>query len=388
MKKNWIITLVSAFFLFYGLFQSNIMGALADSLIRDFKINATELGLISAVFFYSYLIFILPAGLLTDRIYLKKIILVNMSISILGTAIFALSNSLFFIAVGRLLTGISAPFGMLACMKITAILIPKNRLGLAFAIVTLIGKTGAMCAQGPMGFLVNSLGWRNSLWTIVFFGIMGIILLIVLIQLPKNEPIHGKQKVFENLMLTIKNPKNWFGAIFISMLNTPIAILGALFGINYLEKAHSIPYLSAASMVSFLFLGTISGSLIIGWLSDHLKTSKKPMFWGSLACLICTMILIYCPILPIWSLYTLLFFIGFTNGSVVLGFSYISKNNPHNLVATALSLAAILYTGISYGLGLPLVGKLLDLSGSYSLAFSIIPVGILISFLVTTFIKD
>ena len=51
--KAWAITLIGALFFFYAFFQANMMTPLHSALLKYFGASSSDLGLLSAWYFYA-----------------------------------------------------------------------------------------------------------------------------------------------------------------------------------------------------------------------------------------------------------------------------------------------------------------------------------------------
>jgi len=402
--QAWFVVLVGALFFFYAFFQVNMMGPLNQYISQAFKADASQVGLLSAFYFYANIIFMLPAGLLLDRFPVRKLFLFNMLLVIAGTLIFASSTNLAMASFARFLCGIMMAFGLVSCLKLASQLLPPERMALASSLIVTIGMVGGIFSHLPMERMITAFGWRGALIGVSFIGLLILLILWGIVKVPpqKVTPPPTSMNVWKSLFVALKRPQNWYCGLFTCFLNLPVAILGALFGITYLTQVYMLDPTMAASITSMLFFGMIFGSPFFGWLSDFMKKRKLPMFLGAIFCLLFMMIILYVGHIHISALYFLFFAVGFTSGSQVLGYPVISETNPPHLTGTALSLAAILIMGIGYGLGLPFVGKLLDVFGTgkveggvhiyanaaYQKAFFTIPIGIIISMIMVALIKE
>ncbi len=81
----WLVVFSAALFFFYEFIQMNMTSSLAPYLMQSFNIDATHLGNLSATYFYSTILFLLPAGQILDRVSTRKVILTALMICILGT---------------------------------------------------------------------------------------------------------------------------------------------------------------------------------------------------------------------------------------------------------------------------------------------------------------
>ncbi len=393
-RRAWAITLIGSLFFFYGFIQVNMLTPMASALQSCFMASAQEIGLLSAFFFYSNVLFLLPAGLILDRFPIKKVMLFNLVLAIIGSLIFARSSSLPMAAFSRFISGIMMSFGLIACLKLASLWLPPARLALASSLIVTIGMFGAAAAQTSVTFLVGAFDWRYA--TMFIAGAGGLITVIIGFFVKQSAPSAvsaPSQGVFQSLREAAKEPQNWLCGTFIATINLPVAILGALFGVTYLTSTYGVSAMQGATIVAMLFTGMICGSPFFGFISDRLKKRKMLVLSGGAACLVLMLMVMYLPGLGSVALHLLFFGVGFTSACQVLGYPMIAEANPPANTGTALSLAAILIMGGGYGLGLPFVGYLLDMNwgsaaAAYQHAFLSIPIGIAIGLVAAIFAKD
>ncbi len=409
MKKNgsmkaWTITLVGSLFFFYAFFQMTMMTPLHSVLLKYFGATSSDLSLLSAWYFYASIIFLIPAGLLIDRFHVRILMGINLLIAIAGAIIFAFAETLFMAGIGRFLSGIMMAFGLILCLKLASMWLPPNRLAIATSLIVTIGMLGGIAAQAPMAFLINFFSWQGALLVSAILGLVIGIILWFVVRDPKDrsKELAENISVWTSLYLIVKQPQNWFCGLYIAFLNLPIAIFGALFGITYLMQVYNISSMAAASITSMLFSGMLLGSLFFGWVSDLLHKRKLPMLVGAMVCLIAMLVLVYVNNFNMTTLHIVFFIIGFSSAAQVLGYPVISESNSPEVTGTALSLAAFIIVGGGYGLGLPLVGWLLDKGWegkifdgihfysitAYKNAFITIPIGIIVGIFVLFLMKE
>ncbi len=357
--------------------------------------GGTKLALLSSFAFFANVIFLLPAGVIVDRFSIRRVMLGALSIAVIGTLLFAFSPSFFVAGVGRFLTGIMIAFGLIASLKLASIYLPAEKMAFASSLIITIGMLGGIIGQAPMSWLVSGLGWRSALTVVAALGVLIGVILAMAIRKEQQKTLQESHHPLKGLYGAFKNPKNWLAGFFICLLNLPVAVFGALFGITYLMQVYGLVSMAAASIVSCLFLGMIVGSPLFGWVSDFIRGRRLLMLIGSVLCLFFVGIFLLIPHWSVGALHVLFFLIGFTSAAQVLGYPVVTENNPPHMVGSSLSLAAIIVMGGGYGLALPFFGWLIDLgSKSYSLsvayqrAFFVILIGIAISSVLAFFLRD
>src|SRR5579862_5129485 len=109
-KQGWIVILAASLYFFYEFIQLNLFNAIDVQLMKAFNLNAPQLGQLSSMYFYANLLFLFPAGILLDRFSTKKILLCAITLSTLGTFIFAISSTYSEAAIARFVIGAGAAF--------------------------------------------------------------------------------------------------------------------------------------------------------------------------------------------------------------------------------------------------------------------------------------
>ncbi|MFN0040796.1 MAG: MFS transporter [Burkholderiales bacterium] len=166
-----MLPFAAGYFLSY-LYRS-INAIVAPDLIAGFALSAADLGLLTSAFFLTFAAFQLPLGILLDRIGPRRTNGALLLFAAAGALVFATSESLSGLLVGRALIG----FGMSACLmasiKAVTIWFPLQRLPATTGWVMFAGGIGAMFATVPVEFANQIVGWRG-----VFAMAAGLTLLV------------------------------------------------------------------------------------------------------------------------------------------------------------------------------------------------------------------
>ena len=271
--KPWVVCFSAALFFFYEFIQMNFFNSLSTEIVNEFSLTPEQLGYLSAFYFYANLIFLFPAGLLLDRFSTRRIILTTMLICITGTFLFSLSQNFWQAAFSRFITGIGSAFCFLSAIRLASRWFPIEKMALIAGLIVTLAMAGGIVAQTPITMLSEWIGWRH---TILIDGMVGIILFAVIFIFVQDYNCENKNftentlsppspiNFWLNLKLSYLNPQNWFCGIYTSLMNSPIAILGSLWGSLYLEKKHFMEPKNAATISAMIFIGTIIGSPFFG----------------------------------------------------------------------------------------------------------------------------
>ena len=134
---------------------------------------------------------------------------------------------------------------------------------------------------------------------------MGLILLLNIVLVVREYPPEGSlsyrnehnelQKMgwLSSMRRAYGRKQNWFCGVYTDLMNLPIFLLGGLWGGLYLTQIEGMPRDVATHISGMLFLGTIIGSPLAGFISDKLSRRKLPMILGAITSFIFIAMLVY-----------------------------------------------------------------------------------------------
>jgi MFS family permease len=364
--QPWIVCFSAALFFFYEFIQMHMFNAVSRDLMRDFSIDATQLGNLSAIYFYSNVLFLLFSGVILDRFSTRRVILITLSLCAIGIGTFALTHSLIIAGISRFISGIGSAFCFLSSIRLASRWFPAQRMALVSGLIVTMAMTGGMVAQTPLTFFVELLGWRHALLLDSALGFIfaGIIWTFVR-DYPRNiQPQEIAQQragisIFQSWCQAYSKKQNWLCAIYTCLMNLPIALLGAVWGELFLVQIHGLSQLTASYITMVLFLGSIIGSPVMGWFSDFIQRRRMPMVLGMLFALIITLLIVYLPTFSFTTYLILFFLLGFFTSSQIISYPLVSESNPKAFTATSVSVVS-LTTMSGYAIFQPLFGWLMD----------------------------
>lgn len=404
--EPWLVCLSAALFFFYIFIQMNMFNAVGPHLMQTLQFGTSGLGHLSASYFYANVIFLYPAGLLLDRFSPRRLILLVMLGTILCTFWFAIATSYHQVLVARFLTGVFGSFCLLSSVRVASRWFPPKRMALVIGIVVTLAMIGGMISQAPLTYFTDTFGWRQ---TIVADAIFGFLLLIPMVIFLKDFPAgaskeseahaSGQLRFWQALGKTITNSQNWLAGVFISLINLPIMVLPT-WGVLFLTQGHQLTRPQAALMTTLMFVGVIIGSTSIGWISDFIGKRKPPMIFGSIACLIVSVLIIYAPHPGLWTFKILFFLLGYMTSFQVVGYPLVAESNPPELTGTAEGLSSILI--MAGGLSVSLFSYFLNLNWDhsvvnntpfyslhdYQLALLMLPISFVIALIAALFVRE
>ncbi|MDF2529736.1 MAG: major facilitator family transporter [Gammaproteobacteria bacterium] len=408
--KASLVVFVTSLFFFYELGLFNIFDSLESYIAAEYHLSPTYMGFVSSLDFYTNILFLIPAGILLDRYSPRKLICLAMLACATGVMMIALSHSLAVMIIARLLMGVGGGFCFIGNVRIAANWFDSHHMARASGFIVGMGMLGGFMAQAPMTLLIDSLDWRHALSIVGIIG-YGIMLLIWLFvrDYPSYRAGDDAERmarlhqigVWQSLKLALASRQNWLCGVYASLMNLPIFMLGALWGIPYLMQVDGFSNTVAANIAGMLFIGSMIGSPLAGWLSDAIGYRRLPM----LVCAVVSIILIEITTHGAYSsttdLLVLFFLLGLFTSSQVISYPVVVESNSSMITSTATSVISMSCLGGGVIIQ-PLFGYLLSMRGheqlingvtqypaaNYSFAISALPIAFLIALAVAWFVRE
>ncbi len=362
------IFIFGTLFYFYEYFLQVTPAVMTQPLMHDFSINATLIGTMSGFFFYSYTFMQIPSGLLLDRYGARLILTIVSVICAIGALLFGLAPDVWVASAGRFVMGGASAFAFVGVIYLLIRWFPPRFIALFIGVLQLIGCLGALFSDAPLAYMINHIGWRQSMF---IFAVAGIVISIITWLVVRNEPQKSVQTVaapqprmLKNLKIVATKPQMWFIGFYAFGIWAPTTAFASLWGVPYLATSLHITSLHAAGILSFTWIGIAIGSPAIGWLSDSIFGRRCILLTISAVLgLFATLGLLYIPHASLWVTMSLLFLLGLAAAGQTLIFGVVKDVNHVNTTGAANGFTnmAVVCSGM---LLQPFIGKLLDMNWS------------------------
>ncbi len=260
----------------------------------EFRLAATEdegwsqasLSLIFAIYIGSYSALSAASGWATDRFGPRPTVAIGSILLCLGYVLWARAESLVSVALAL---AIIAPLGM-SCswvpVNATAVRWFVRRRGIASAIVTSGGSFGNIVGPPIAASLIAAYGWRTALTTMATAGLAILLAAAaVLVKSPETVGLHpdgdDEAPVSEQTETSL-TPREASGS---STFWIMWAMYSVTFLVVFVPFVHGsafavglgIPKLSAATVISSIGIGGLTGRLLVGWISDRIDRRRAAL---------------------------------------------------------------------------------------------------------------
>ncbi|MEJ8573836.1 MFS transporter [Microbaculum marinum] len=251
-------------------FLRNSVGVIAPDIARELDLAPQALGILSSAFFLGFAAAQIPLGATIDRYGPKRCMMASVGLAVLGCAVFAWSQSLAALTVGRVLMGIGCSSFFMGPLTIYTRWFRADRFSTLAGIQLGIGTMGTLFATAPLALSTELYGWRA---TFLFVGVgAAIVGLLVAVIVRDNPPGHvdeshrpgSLRESFAGLGEVIRVPGFWqlFSIQFVGY-STFVAILGLwggpfvtdVLGFDLVERGNIMLVMAAAHIVGLFCWG-------------------------------------------------------------------------------------------------------------------------------------
>jgi MFS family permease len=146
---------------YFSYLYRTINALLAAQLSASMPLGASDLGLLTAVYFLAFAAVQLPIGVALDRYGPRRVQAALLLVAAVGAALFGSAHSLAALILGRALIGFGVAGALIAGLKALVLWFPKERLPFFNGCFVTLGALGAVTATAPAEQLVDAIGWRG-----------------------------------------------------------------------------------------------------------------------------------------------------------------------------------------------------------------------------------
>ncbi|MBL0714576.1 MAG: MFS transporter [Desulfosarcina sp.] len=372
LRVAWMVWGLGALFYLMGFFQRVAPAVMTDALMREFQIGAAALGNLSALYFYSYVAMQIPTGIMADGWGPRRLLSLGALVAASGTLIFALAPGFALVGLGRFLIGGSVAVAFVGCLQLANNWFPPRLYGMVAGMALFVGIIGAVCAGPPLRLCVNAFGWRPTILVsgLATFAIAAAIWILVRDH-PHEKGYAGREAPAADrapakrppVLAGIREVLHYPNTILLFLIPGgvvgPVLAFSGLWGVPFLVTHYGLSPTRASTLTTALLVAWAVGGPVCGWLSDRTGRRKPLYIGGCLLALVCWMLMVYTPNLPLPALTALLMLAGLGSGCMIISFAFAKESVPANLSGTVTGVTNM---GVMMGPMLlqPAIGWMLD----------------------------
>lgn len=270
MRKWTLVTLLGLGVIIAYIDRTNLAIALASTEFKQFfALSDTGRGVLNSVFFWSYTVMQIPAGLLVDRFGVKRLLTVSFMAWCIVAAATAMAGAFWELVAARLLLGVAEAALFPAGLAWLAEHVEERQRGLAAGIFVSGSKWGPAIASPLATWLILGYGWRTMFFLL---GLGGLVWVIPWMLLAEADPPASRR------LRAVNQRVEPFGALFrtramwATLIGTFCYNYFLFFSLTwlpaYLVESRNLSLSSMSVYTMFSFAGTGTVAILAGAAAD------------------------------------------------------------------------------------------------------------------------
>jgi predicted MFS family arabinose efflux permease len=281
-KTKWAVAVFAclAGLYFFSIFQRVGIAVIALDIMNEFSVDASVTGLMSSMYFFPYALAQVPAGVMLDRIGIRKTVLYLSVIACAGALLFSFSNSIYALGLGRALVGFGVGGYYVSSLKAIAVWFKPQRFATLTGVLTSVGNIGSLVATSPLALLSFTLGWRGSFFIVFGFMMLFTAMTWIVVRGNEGETYRSRGSVSSDLRMILSSRR------FLILTLIPLFVYGffisfqGLWGGPFLQDVYGLTKSGAANLLLFIGLGFMLLGPVAGFLSDKIERRKPVLLAG------------------------------------------------------------------------------------------------------------
>jgi MFS family permease len=262
----------------------------------EFHLNASTSGVVLSAFLWLYLVALIPAGLLTDRIGSRRIQALSIVVWSLATMAVSVVAGFATLLVARMLMGVGESPTYPANGRVVQEWAPARERGRATAIYNAGAYAGPAIGSILAATLVTHYGWRLMFVVMGLVGFLWLIAWLIWFRDPaqarwlggaerdmilrerglaqlENQPGERPRTSLRTVLDLLRYRSMW-GVALIQSAAVYTQYLFLTWLPNYLEQAHHLSVLKSGSLSAVPYAAAVVLGILLGLVSDRLLSAR------------------------------------------------------------------------------------------------------------------
>ncbi|MEN8236674.1 MAG: MFS transporter [Pseudomonadota bacterium] len=405
----------TSFFYFYQFIIRVSPSVTAAQIMQDLSIQACSMGMLASTYYAGYTGMQIAVGIILDRIGVRYPLAIASLLCVGGCLLFASSDSLIVMGIGRFFMGVGSSIGLLSCVKSASVWFSPRVLPTLIGWTMLMGPFGGAVGGAPFASLVSVYGWRGAILVLALAGFVVAVMAWMFVRDKTEITVQEQPRVtiLESLIIILQKPQTYLYGLYGCLMYIPLSGFVDLWGVPYMMHTYGLDEVKAAGFVSQIYIGVGVGGPLGAWVLAQVKRYKPVLLAGAFLSGLMFLISIYAPVdvmkpvimLPGFITFRLLDILFLAAGLFATvqfyAFACVVAINADYLSGTASGVhnMACMLSGIIFQ---PVIGWLLDLSwdgtlldgapvyreADYLIALIAVPLSLILATITGFFLKE
>lgn len=394
-RRAWIYALMLALVTINYIDRAALAVA-AKSVAGEFKLSPVQMGYLFSSFLWTYVLCLLPVGILIDRFGSKSVNSFGIALWSVAVACTAGAWSFGSLLATRLAMGVGESTTIPCCGRVTREWIPASERGLASTIYSAGTFTGPAIGAVLVGSVTAAWGWRIAFVSLGALGVLWLVVNLIWFDTPERVTwLPAEERDFivrergaapserldkpgrtQIVLQLIRSPSLW--GITVTQACAIYSLYLLLFWLpSYLQAAKHLNIMQTGMFTAIPWLCAAPLSIAMGAASDKLLNKEQLLSGGRrmmvVIAMLCASVLLLLPLINnIWMILAVIAFsLSGIATTLALNVALVTDlvHTPRD-VAKAISMLVL--GGNTFGIIAPIItGYVIQAFGGYNWAFVI-----------------
>ena len=284
LRYRWVILALSWFAFTTSMIPRMAYSPLMLDMSRELSMSYTEAGLLMSGFWAGYMTMQLPGGLISDRIGVKRTLVISLPLMGISTMAIGFASSFIYGLLLRFLGGLAAGCVFAPCSALVARWFSSSERAIASGIYSTSGSAGMLIGILTSTIIASSTGsWRWSFWIL---GTPAFVAGVTTLLLSRDWPIEAARKASTAVDSSETPPISlifrsrpmwlmclvWFGLCLTFTSTMTWAPM-------YLERVVKVSNVTAGVTTSIIPAVAIASGALGGIIADKVLKRKMPVLF-------------------------------------------------------------------------------------------------------------
>lgn len=347
----WLIWFAVSVFVIFQQYVGTFYGLTTEQLAKMYNVSKDNITLMAGVYFLSYGLMQIPAGLLLDRVNKRFLMSMASGTALLGMVVFALIPNFAFGMLATLLLGLGTSFVFVGAATLFIEWFPPKRFALVMGLfggAACIG-TGVLCSLTTKYVAHTSM--RLVLIGVTLLSAVTFVLTLALVHGRRRTPEEGEGNtavpqinVLRSLKEVLGGGQGWLAAIYNALLFGPALAFCSFWNFPYQEAYHHST--SKAVMINnMVLLGLAVGAPLAGWFSDKIGRRVLTAQLFGAASLFCMILILSDVVFSTTLVFIIMFLYGAFSYALPVGYAFAKEHTAPENHGTMVGLCNTLTFG-------------------------------------------
>ena len=227
--------------------------------MHSFHLHALGASTVASSYYYIYVLFQMPAGLIIDRYGTRKVLSWGCLVCTLGLLLFAWAPTVGIAILSRFLIGAGAAFAFVGSLRIIQCWFPLKHFSFMVGLAESLGMLGSMACGIAVAHMVTFSSWRYAM---LILAITAFFITIALVAVVRDKPENSKSlaprthlwsEFFVHLRSVFSNRISWYAGLYSGCMFAVVTVFVSLWSIPFFQLHYHISLVKASVHIRYGF---------------------------------------------------------------------------------------------------------------------------------------